>query len=249
MRTKLIALALTVLLVVGAITVALAMPKQSQQFAEVVTASVNTMPVVEAAVLPQVSLTAALAAPGDAELPAVAAPIDERTDVLQSMIDAGIAKKKAEEEAKRKAEEEAKKKAESEAAKKEEVVYSGTGGDVAQLALQYKGYPYVYGGSGPNGFDCSGFTMYIYKQFGYKMSHGASYQYNDGTYVNKSDLQPGDLVFFTPWPSGSGIGHVGIYIGNDEFIHASTSTTGVIISSLNSGSYVRRYYGARRIFN
>ncbi len=241
MRTKIIAAVLAAALTLGAVTVALAMPRQEEQFAEVVTVSVAAMPMVETAALPQQVMTAGLADQGEAVLPAIPQPIDDRADVLQGMIDEGIAKKKAEEEAR--------KKAEAEAAKKEEVVYSGTGGDVAQKALQYVGYPYVYGGSGPNSFDCSGFTMYIYGLFDYKLSHGASYQYNNGTYVDKSSLQPGDLVFFTPWPSGSGIGHVGIYIGNSEFVHASTSTTGVIISSLNSGSYVSRYYGARRIFS
>lgn len=250
MRTKVITLVLAAALALGAVTVALAMPRQEEQFAQVVTASVTAMPVMESAVLPQQVMTIGLAGQDETALPAIAQPVDDRGQVLQGMIDEGIAKKKAEEEAKRKAEEEARKKAEAEAAQKEEVVYTGSGGEVAQKALEYVGYRYVYGGSTPSGgFDCSGFTMYIYGLFDCKLSHGASYQYNKGTYVDKSSLQPGDLVFFTPWPSGSGIGHVGIYIGNDEFVHASTSTTGVIISSLNSGSYVSRYYGARRIFS
>ncbi len=250
MRNKLIAFILAAVTAAGAVTVALAMPRQSEQFVEVVKADLSALPVVETTALPERTVTMGLAAQSEAELPTIPCPIDDRGDVLQELINEGKAKKEAE-EARKKAEEEAKKKAEAEAdaAQEEDVVYSGTGGEVAQKALQYVGYPYVYGGSGPNSFDCSGFTMYIYGLYGYKLPHGATGQmYNHGTPVDKANLQPGDLVFFSPWPSGSGVGHVGIYIGNSEFVHASTSTTGVIISSLNTGSYVTRYLGARRIF-
>lgn len=122
---------------------------------------------------------------------------------------------------------------------------SGIGNDVAAYAQQFVGYPYVYGASGPNSFDCSGFAQYVYKQYGYYLNRTADAQAYNGWYVSKSELEPGDLVFFNT--SGNGIGHVGIYIGNDQFVHASTSRTGVIISSLNQSYYVSRYVTARRI--
>ena len=103
----------------------------------------------------------------------------------------------------------------------------------------------MYGASGPNSFDCSGFAQYVYKQYGYYLNRTADAQAYNGWYVSKSELEPGDLVFFNT--SGNGIGHVGIYIGNDQFVHASTSRTGVIISSLNQSYYVSRYVTARRI--
>ena len=123
---------------------------------------------------------------------------------------------------------------------------SATGSQIADKALAYKGYSYVYGGSTPEGgFDCSGFTMYIYSLYGYSLPHGATSQYSYGTSVSQSDLKPGDLVFFSS--SEASIGHVGIYIGNREFVHASTYNVGVIVSSLDGGSYPSRYVGARRI--
>ncbi len=248
MRAKIIAAVLAALAVAGAVTVALATPRQSEQFAQLVSASVDAMPAVETAALPAAAMTAGLTERSEVVLPVIPQPIDERADVLQELIDAGIAKKKAEEEAKRKAEEEAKKKAEEEA--KKDVVYTGTGGEVALKALEYVGHDYVYGGSGPNVFDCSGLTMYVYGLFDYKLPHGATGQMRDhGTSVDKSSLQPGDLVFFSPYGGGSGVGHVGIYIGNSEFVHASNEKYGVIISSLDKGSYPNRYLGARRIFN
>ena len=120
---------------------------------------------------------------------------------------------------------------------------SGTGSQIAQHALQYVGSPYVYGGSSPSGFDCSGFTTYVMKHFGYSVNRTASGQMDNGTAVDRSQLQPGDLVFFN---SGNAT-HVGIYTGNGQFVHASTSTTGVIVSDLNSSYYSRTYVGARRL--
>ena len=116
---------------------------------------------------------------------------------------------------------------------------SAIGEQVVALAMSYLGVPYVYGGASPSGFDCSGFTLYIYKQFGYSLYHSASAQWkNAGEYVDRSDLQPGDLIFFAD-PSrtnGKECSHCGIYIGNGEFIHASSSSSGkyVRISSLTS---------------
>ena len=124
---------------------------------------------------------------------------------------------------------------------------SGTGSQISQYALQYVGSPYVYGGSSPSGFDCSGFTTYVMKHFGYSINRTASGQMDNGVSVSKGQLQPGDLVFFNNGNSSKRATHVGIYIGGGEFVHASTSTTGVIISDLNSSYYSSTYVGARRL--
>ena len=124
---------------------------------------------------------------------------------------------------------------------------SGTGSQIAQYALQYVGSPYVYGGSSPSGFDCSGFTTYVMKHFGYSVNRTASGQMDNGTAVDRSQLQPGDLVFFNSGNSSKRATHVGIYTGNGQFVHASTSTTGVIVSDLNSSYYSHTYVGARRL--
>ncbi len=122
---------------------------------------------------------------------------------------------------------------------------SGRGAEVVNYAMQFKGCSYVYGGSSPRGFDCSGFTKYVYAQFGYSLYRSASDQLGNGVSVARSDLQPGDLVFFkqTSRPAS----HVGIYIGNNQFIHASAPGVGVIVSPLNDSGVARGYTGARRI--
>ena len=117
--------------------------------------------------------------------------------------------------------------------------------DLVAYALSFKGYPYVYGGNGPNSFDCSGFVLYVYKHFGYSFTRRASTQYNDGIKVGRYELLPGDLVFFHD--NTSYITHVGLYIGNDQFIHAANPRQGVRIDSLTSNYYSTRYYGACRI--
>lgn len=119
---------------------------------------------------------------------------------------------------------------------------------VVSIAKKYLGSRYVYGGASPSGFDCSGFTMYIYKQFGVSLPHSATAQSYKGTKVSKANLQPGDIVFFKNYRTNVGIGHCGIYIGNNQFIHASTEKTGVITSSLSSSSYQKRYVTAVRVF-
>lgn len=122
---------------------------------------------------------------------------------------------------------------------------SATGREIADFALQFVGYNYCWGGKDPStGFDCSGLMYYVYSQFGYTLNRVASDQARNGVHVDPSDLQPGDLLCF--YSSGSYIGHVGMYIGNNQFVHASTSTTGVIISEL-SGYYTSRGFEARRI--
>ncbi len=124
---------------------------------------------------------------------------------------------------------------------------SASGNAIAQYALQFVGYPYVYGGSSPSGFDCSGFVRYVCSQKGYSVNRTASAQMDNGTPVSYSQLQPGDLVFFNNGNSSKRATHVGIYIGNGQFVHASTSTTGVIISDMNSAYYTTGFVGARRL--
>lgn len=130
------------------------------------------------------------------------------------------------------------------------VEHGVTGADVVAKAKEYLGYPYVYGKAGPKSFDCSGFTSYIYKLMGYSINRTASTQLNgNGTPVAREDLQPGDLVFFRDYSCTKSASHVGIYIGNGQFIHASSSrsASGVKISSLSETWYANRYVGARRI--
>ena len=127
-------------------------------------------------------------------------------------------------------------------------VASSKGQEIVNYAKQYLGCKYVYGGSGPSTFDCSGFTMYVYKNFGISLSHSAIAQSKNGTYVAKEDLQPGDLVFFKDYETMDGIGHCGIYVGDGNFIHASSGTGYCVkISTLLSGSYNTRYETARRL--
>ena len=121
---------------------------------------------------------------------------------------------------------------------------------VVEFALQFECYPYVYGGKSPeDGFDCSGFVYYVYKQFGYTLYPGATNQWNtlSGTVIPREDLRPGDLVFFSNNGDVSGMTHVGLYIGNGQMIHASNPTKGVIITDLSEPYYVRMYLGAKRV--
>lgn len=122
------------------------------------------------------------------------------------------------------------------------------GQKIADYAQQFIGLSYVYGAASPNvGFDCSGLTSYVYKQFGYAISRTASRQYkNNGVSVSKTELQPGDLVFFSS-NGGKSVTHVGLYYGDGKFVNASTGSVGVILSSLDSSYYQRVYFGAKRI--
>lgn len=126
---------------------------------------------------------------------------------------------------------------------------SASGNNIVACAKKYMGYKYVSGGSSPStGFDCSGFTSYVYKQCGISISRSSSAQASNGTAVSKSNLQPGDLVIFNNRANTS-IGHVGIYIGGNTFIHAGNSGTGVITTSLSDSYYQARYVTGRRIIN
>jgi len=122
---------------------------------------------------------------------------------------------------------------------------SGKGSTVVETAKKYLGAKYVYGASGPNSFDCSGFTSYVFKLHGVSLSRTAKGQYTNGTAVSRANLQPGDLVMFGP--SASGINHVGIYIGGGKIIHAENPSSGVTIDTINSGYYNKNYVGARRV--
>lgn len=119
-------------------------------------------------------------------------------------------------------------------------VASAGAASAASIAANYIGCSYVYGGSSPSGFDCSGFTSYCYSQAGISVSRTSYSQAAQGTAVSKSDLQPGDLVVF------SGASHVGIYVGNGQFIHAANPSEGVRYDSINSGYWAGQYQSARR---
>jgi cell wall-associated NlpC family hydrolase len=122
---------------------------------------------------------------------------------------------------------------------------SGIGGKIVKTALGFIGYPYVHGGDDPSGFDCSGFVMYILSKFGIECSHDSRVLYTEGQPVGREELQPGDVIFFRN-TYRAGISHVGIYMGGDQFVHASGRRTGVRVSSLSKAYYAERYAGARR---
>lgn len=120
-----------------------------------------------------------------------------------------------------------------------------TGGNNALIATaqNYMGVPYVWGGATPSGFDCSGFTQYVMAKNGITIPRTAAEQFAAGTPVDKKNLQVGDLVFFTTYKPGAS--HVGFYMGNNQFIHASSAAAKVTINSLDETYYAERYIGAR----
>lgn len=115
---------------------------------------------------------------------------------------------------------------------------------LVQTSFAYIGVPYVFGGTTPGGFDCSGYVQYVFAKSGVQLPRLADEQFCVGQAVSYRNLRVGDLVFFTTYAAGAS--HVGIYLGNDEFINATTSS-GVQVSSLNSGYWGSRYIGARRV--
>lgn len=121
--------------------------------------------------------------------------------------------------------------------------------EIIAYAKEFLGVRYVYGGSTPKGFDCSGFTSYVFKHFGFKLERSAAGQTSNGKKIKKSELKPGDLVFFDTNGGHNAIEHVGIYIGDGQFIHASSgrSKKKVVISDINAGFYQDMYMTARRI--
>lgn len=120
------------------------------------------------------------------------------------------------------------------------------GAQIVQLAQQYLGTPYVWGGTGQGGFDCSGFTYYVYRQFGIALPRMSDGQFEVGQAVPLAALLPGDLVFFSTYEPGAS--HVGIYLGGDRFLHASSAAGQVTVTPLSKLYYQERYLGARRVW-
>lgn len=121
-----------------------------------------------------------------------------------------------------------------------------SGSEILAEAQKYLGVRYVNGGASPSGFDCSGLTYYVLKTLGFSPYRTPADQYKQGSFIEKSKLQPGDIVFFAN-TYGNGISHVGIYAGNGQFIHAPNSRSTVSYSDLTSGYWAEHYYGARRM--
>lgn len=119
-----------------------------------------------------------------------------------------------------------------------------SGHAIVTTAQKYMGTPYVWGGETPQGFDCSGFTQYVMKESGITLPRTAAEQYATGTPVEKANLREGDLIFFTTYKPGAS--HVGFYMGNGKFIHASSAAAKVTISELDDPFYTEHYIGARR---
>lgn len=128
----------------------------------------------------------------------------------------------------------------------ESATINTVGQKIVDCAMQYLGVPYVWGGSSPSGFDCSGLVQYVARSCGYSIGRTVSQQWPYGTEVSKENLRPGDIVFFTNTYT-SGFSHVGIYVGDGNFIHAPSSGSVVKITSLESSYYASHYYGARRL--
>lgn len=120
--------------------------------------------------------------------------------------------------------------------------------ELIALAKTFLGNKYIYGASGPKNFDCSGYTQYLFKQYGISLPRTAAGQIKKGTAVEKSNLKKGDAVFFQDGPRTK-VGHVGIYIGGNNFIHSSSGKGEVTITSLSQNYYVVRYVGARRFLD
>lgn len=126
---------------------------------------------------------------------------------------------------------------------------TGTRQDIIDYAATLLGCKYVYGGTSTSGFDCSGFTMYVFNKFGISLSHSSSTQYSNSVHISKSELQVGDLVFFSQKKGSSKVGHVGIYVGDNEFIHAASPGKGVRYDDLDSDYYLSHYIGCGRVIS
>lgn len=128
-------------------------------------------------------------------------------------------------------------------------VFDATGGQAAvEIAKLYLGVPYVYGGTSPNGFDCSGLMQFVYKQLGYSINRVAADQMKDGVAIAKEDMAPGDLIGFYSSPGGSYVSHIGMYVGDGMMIHAPHTGDVVRFANVGVGTYYdARFAGARRI--
>jgi len=119
------------------------------------------------------------------------------------------------------------------------------GQQIANFAKGFLGVPYAWGGISPGGFDCSGFVYYVYSHYGVSLPRVADEQYEFGQRVSANDMQPGDLVFYSTYTPGPS--HVGIYIGNGQFVHASSGADQVTITAMSKAYYNERFLGAFRI--
>ena len=119
------------------------------------------------------------------------------------------------------------------------------GQQIANFAQGFMGVPYAWGGISPGGFDCSGFVYYVYSRYGVSLPRVADEQYEFGQRVSVTDIQPGDLVFYSTYTPGPS--HVGIYIGNGQFVHASSAAEQVTITAMSKAYYKERFLGAFRI--
>ncbi|MBP2664261.1 MAG: spore cortex-lytic enzyme [Firmicutes bacterium] len=119
------------------------------------------------------------------------------------------------------------------------------GQKIVNFAQGFLGVPYAWGGAAPGGFDCSGFVYYVYSQYGISLPRVADEQYNFGRRVSLNDIQPGDLVFYSTYTPGPS--HVGIYVGNGQFIHASSGAGEVTVTAMSKPYYQTRFLGAFRI--
>lgn len=124
-----------------------------------------------------------------------------------------------------------------------EVAQANRRSRLTKEALAFRGTPYVWGGGSRTGFDCSGFTQYLYEKRGIELPHSAKLQFKKGSSVAKDNLKEGDLVFFN---TRGPLTHVGMYIGNGKFVHAANPRRGVTVDSLDSAYYAKCYAGARR---
>ncbi len=118
---------------------------------------------------------------------------------------------------------------------------------IIDYAKRFLGVKYVWGGSSPKGFDCSGFVKYVFDNFGIGLARTSTAQAAEGTGVTKANLRMGDLVFFDTNGGKNGINHVGIYIGDGKFIQSSSGSMDVVISSVSEGFYKNTYMKARRV--